>query len=286
MRLYALLARLFPRSFAAKVFLIAFVGTHVPLIATVFFMFSNRGGLMANLDIAAVILVATLAGTAATLWSLRTILAPLFMVRDAMVAFEARGARTALPTGYRDEVGTLMAMTDRLVLHVDHRLKRTREAADTDPLTGLLNRRGFDRIVDGHGAGALVYLDLDHFKSVNDAFGHQAGDDVLRDTARALRGAVRDGDVLARFGGEEFVVFLPEADAAEARDVAERARAALEADVAIGDRRVTASFGVALRAPELALARAMERADAAAYDAKQAGRNRVTMWSEGMAAAA
>ena len=278
MTIYSLLARVFPRSFVAKVFLIAFIGTHVPLIATVSFLFKQRGGVMANLDIAGVILVATLAGTAATLLSLRAILSPLFAVRDAMIVFETDGERVELPTRFRDEVGTVMALTDRLMQHVERTLTKTRIAADTDSLTGLFNRRGFDRRVRPTDPGAIVCLDLDHFKSVNDSFGHQAGDDVLRTVADVIRRTMRDDDIVARFGGEEFVVFLPGATAKAAGEIAERARTTIADTVGIGTRTITASFGVAACEDGGTVQDAIERADAASYAAKQGGRNRVVLW--------
>lgn len=276
MKTYAGLARLFPNSFPAKVFLIAFIGTHIPLIATVYFLLSERGGVMANLEICIVMLVATLVGTTATLFGLRAILKPLFLVRDAMEAFEARRERKALPEDFNDEIGKIMAMTNRLIGDVDLDLRRRKTAANTDPLTGLLNRRGFDQSVARAAVGAIIYVDLDHFKSVNDRFGHDVGDTVLRQAAQVLAGAVRTGDVLSRFGGEEFVIFLPGGDLTAAKAVAERARAALAAKVHLEGVAVTGSFGVAITpTPAGDISETIRQADAAVYAAKGQGRNRV-----------
>ncbi|MES2435261.1 MAG: GGDEF domain-containing protein [Pseudomonadota bacterium] len=275
MKIYAGLARLFPNSFPAKVFLIAFIGTHMPLIATVYFLLAERGGIMANLEICLVMLAATLIGTAATLYGLRAILQPLFHIRDAMEAFETRREKLELPAEFHDEIGKIMAMTNRLIGDVDLDLRRKKAAANADPLTGLLNRRGFEQTVPSHAGGAIIYVDLDHFKAVNDRHGHDIGDKVLTDAARALMGAIRSGDVLSRFGGEEFVIFLPGADMPAAKAVAERGRLALEAKVQIAGEAVTGSFGVAHTAAGGELAVTLKQADAAVYVAKSEGRNRV-----------
>jgi diguanylate cyclase (GGDEF)-like protein len=158
-----------------------------------------------------------------------------------------------------------------------------RREKDTDPLTGLLNRRGFDataeRVIGTSRGGlfSLIVCDIDHFKSINDTYGHRGGDNVLRSVATILREASRGGDVVARIGGEEFVVLLLETDAAEARVFAERLREDLErarfTAVAPG-RSVTASFGIAQRREEETVWDVVSRADRALYAAKNAGRNR------------
>jgi diguanylate cyclase (GGDEF)-like protein len=157
------------------------------------------------------------------------------------------------------------------------------EAAARDPLTGLRNRRGFDEVMTAFGdpSGALIYADLDHFKSVNDKLGHPAGDEALKHMSKILMQAVRDDDTVARIGGEEFAIWLPGASVERGREVAERIRQAL----AFSDWqwqgeiwRLTASFGVAA-CPETAATRETlpAQADAALYTAKHAGRNQVAV---------
>ena len=128
------------------------------------------------------------------------------------------------------------------------------------------------------GSMACIAFDIDHFKSINDRFGHAAGDRVLQTVARVCRENLRAVDVAGRLGGEEFAILLPEADVAQAVVVAERLRLALaEAAVPDGEAviRLTASFGVAGLTPDETTAdAALLRADAAAYDAKRGGRNR------------
>ncbi|GAB3351007.1 GGDEF domain-containing protein [Modestobacter lapidis] len=174
---------------------------------------------------------------------------------------------------------------------VQRLLAATEALSSTDPLTGLANRRWLiaqaPRIWrqarrDGQRVAALV-LDLDHFKRLNDDFGHAAGDAVLRAVAAALSTTVRPADVLARTGGEELVVLGLVSDPSEARRLAERLRQAVSRGAAGAGRAVTVSIGVALAAPTPvgevtdALWRLIDRADAAMYEAKRAGRDRVTV---------
>ncbi len=161
------------------------------------------------------------------------------------------------------------------------------QAADRDAKTGLLTSaawtsaatRTLARAAAGGREVAVLVVDLDHFKQVNDRYGHLTGDAVLRRTAETLRGALRPDTLLARFGGEEFVVLLPDAGAAAARATAERLREAVERQpraVAELDLPVTASFGVAAGS-DVELTALLAQADRALYDAKRAGRNRVAV---------
>jgi diguanylate cyclase (GGDEF)-like protein/PAS domain S-box-containing protein len=162
------------------------------------------------------------------------------------------------------------------------------DAALTDPLTGLHNRRGLEGRAEalhfrpGGAAVAQVWImvDIDHFKRVNDTYGHEAGDEVLKAVAEALRSTARVADIVARFGGEEFVLVLPDTSAEMAARIAERLRLAIEALSTVVDGqaiRVTASFGVAQRAAQESQLEVLERADAALFSSKRDGRNRVTM---------
>ncbi|MEL7088417.1 MAG: GGDEF domain-containing protein, partial [Planctomycetota bacterium] len=151
-------------------------------------------------------------------------------------------------------------------------------AADTDPLTGLLNRRGFDRYRAGVETGSIIFVDLDNFKEVNDRLGHDAGDVVLSETADLLRSVLRQGELVARFGGEEFVVFLPEIDLATAAQVADRIRQSAERNLSTELGRVTISAGVAEQAKNERFAEALHRADQAVYMAKRDGRNCVRVF--------
>ncbi len=155
--------------------------------------------------------------------------------------------------------------------------------ADTDALTGIANRQSFNEAMAREFARAhrfrhplsVVIVDLDHFKDVNDRFGHAAGDQVLSATARLLAARVRDSDLVARWGGEEFAIIASMTDAAGAARLAEKLRTHLEGAQIGSVGRVTASFGVAEMRPEDSLHTMIHRADDALYAAKNGGRNQV-----------
>ncbi|WP_432491829.1 GGDEF domain-containing protein [Kineococcus gypseus] len=186
-----------------------------------------------------------------------------------------RAASTA-----REREAELVAEQSRLIAALASANAELAETARRDGLTGLLNRRGLDERLRAPGAAAhhLVMLDVDHFKAYNDRCGHEGGDECLRRVAAALRAALRPGDALARFGGEEFTALLHDGDAAGARASAERLRAAVRALQLPHPARpdgvgvVTVSVGVASGGTTATL---LGRADAALYAAKSAGRDRV-----------
>jgi diguanylate cyclase (GGDEF)-like protein len=160
-----------------------------------------------------------------------------------------------------------------------------RRIAQTDHLTGAATRRGFVLEVEKQIArmgrsgrpSALVLLDVDHFKKVNDTYGHPAGDAVLRGLAERLQLSMRAGDTLGRLGGEEFGILLPDADGKAASEWAERARLAVAAEPLVREPelRVTISLGVCARAEIAGPAEWIAAADGALYEAKRTGRDRV-----------
>ena len=170
-------------------------------------------------------------------------------------------------------------------------MARLEDLATRDALTRLPNRRSvmeqlaqeearFWRRRPGNEALAIGVLDLDHFKRINDTWGHQAGDAVLRSVADALRQEIREGDFAGRFGGEEFIFILPETTPAGMRDSAERIRdavARLRFNVLGDDEAVTASIGVAMHQPGESIEQTVKRADDALYVAKRGGRDRVVI---------
>lgn len=177
-----------------------------------------------------------------------------------------------------------LAETSRKTKELQSELAEARHLASTDPLTGLANRRQLDEALredlSAHKPIALLMVDLDHFKSVNDTHGHPAGDEVLCHLAGILTDLAGEGVLAARFGGEEFAVILPGCALRDAVAVAERIRTRIgQASILLrqsGHRlSVTASLGVAMAHPGEMPAQLIERADAALYDAKRSGRNRV-----------
>jgi diguanylate cyclase len=162
-------------------------------------------------------------------------------------------------------------------------LVKARAMANTDTLTGLANRRSFDEHMAAHFSTArgfaLLLLDIDFFKRVNDTYGHPTGDVVLRSVAEVLRRSLRSGTFAARTGGEEFAIILRDASEQEAMMIGERVRRAVEAArIAKGEERlsVTVSLGAALSADAGSAKLLYEAADGALYRSKSAGRNRLT----------
>ena len=163
---------------------------------------------------------------------------------------------------------------------------RARRDALTDELTGLPNRRLFDAALAGrlenlarYGWGfGLLIVDIDHFKSANDDHGHVFGDAVLVNVAQTLRGAVRSGDILARWGGDEFTVLVEAPSGTDLLDTAERlSNLVTQSEVRLGDvsRAVQVSVGGTLAAKDDSAATLFARADSSLYRAKDAGRNRI-----------
>ena len=170
------------------------------------------------------------------------------------------------------------------IAELEKALEEAREAACVDPLTGALNRRGFEKVCQRELARtrrsgarfALVHLDLDDFKHVNDTFGHLAGDQALVHLVSVLRQSMRPADVLCRVGGEEFVLILPHTLQEEASTAVFRFLRVFSAQpIPETDCVMTFSAGVVI--PELgeSIEQALARADAATYEAKRAGKNRV-----------
>jgi two-component system, sensor histidine kinase LadS len=163
------------------------------------------------------------------------------------------------------------------------------EVSLTDPLTSLRNRRGFlnqvapvwERTVRLQRPLTIVMIDIDHFKRVNDEYGHAIGDTALVAVAEMLLATCRSADVLARWGGEEFILLLPDTNQQQARIFAERARATIEANGlpiphAASWLALTASFGLAQRGSEASISELIEQADKHLYEAKKNGRNRIS----------
>jgi len=216
------------------------------------------------------------------------------------------GSVCAASLTYRDEqLGTLIALAAGATVFLPHDstalgsyaaqaaiaisnarlVERLERQAGEDALTGLANQRAFHQACVGeasrvarHGGGmAIVALDLDHFKPINDVYGHPFGDEILRSVAEAVRESVRPHDTVSRLGGEEFAVLLPGADASAARAVADRMRAAMGA-ILVGGRPLSCSAGVAAgRGAAVDPEQLLRRADRALYTAKARGRNRTVV---------
>ena len=168
------------------------------------------------------------------------------------------------------------------IAELEKELAVAREASRTDPLTGALNRRGFDEACRSElsraarrGVGfALAHIDIDDFKRLNDTYGHQVGDVALQRLVAVLRRAMRTSDVLCRFGGEEFLLMLPETSLNDAVSVVTRFLCEFRSECIPGTScALSFSAGVVLHALDETTEQAIARADAATYAAKRAGKN-------------
>ena len=248
----------------------------------------------AGLSLVALLL---LAGVAIRRWLLQ----PILLTTQALADSENELA-VKLPHSRISEIDRFYRSVERIAASLAdigeaHRQERATQAelrrlASVDELTGIANRRWFsamagrelERCRRFNHPLALLMIDIDHFKQVNDTHGHAIGDEVLRAFTRVLESNLRSLDLLGRLGGEEFAVVLPEADQAAAEQTAERLRSAVEAmaiPLADGSHiRLTASVGIAMPAESATepLDGMLARADTALYTAKHGGRNRVVVY--------
>jgi diguanylate cyclase (GGDEF)-like protein len=239
---------------------------------------------------------AGLAGMGGTMWWLQAHDPLHYPPEVEAVTFAIMAACSLAVTFLTGEMSKLRA---RLKAQKEELLKAVdtiRTLATVDELTALANRRHMNEVLAqderrqpprgaaaGHRPTCIALLDIDFFKQINDHHGHAAGDEVLRSFAAAARTELRSGDVLARWGGEEFLLMLPDTGEAEALTVVERIRsrvgalriAAADGADLLDGRRISFSAGLTARRGDEALADTVNRADKALYQAKSSGRNRV-----------
>lgn len=288
LRVYRAMSRLpWPRSFAGRLMLVCFLGTHLPLLALIIGLAATTGFAQTSVQIAlGLTLVGTLVATGLVLAIVRGALAPIDATRLALADFHSDRSISHLPTGHTDEVGRLMASAQAAIEGLGRNIAELDGLAHRDPLTGMGNRRWLVREALARrdamqeSASSLVILDLDHFKLVNDRYGHLTGDNVLRELAHVMTPELDEGALLARVGGEEFCILLPAVPIEGAAGLAERLRARIAghafSDLPGGE--ITASFGVArVRCDDPRLGESFARADLLVYRAKADGRDRVVV---------
>jgi diguanylate cyclase (GGDEF)-like protein len=287
LRAYALLSRLgFPKSYQGKILLVVFLGTHVPLLALVLYLLlSSPLGLRPALNILVLLLVATLAGTVAALYALHGLLAPVRLVSSSLREYLDSKRIPDLPIRFTDEAGRLMADVQYAVDHLDSTIRSLGELSGTDHLTGLYNRReGEKRLVEevarakrSGGVLTVGVVDVNKFKSINDMYGHQAGDVCIRHVAGIIRRNIRESDWLARWGGDEFVLALHDASPFAApelvlqrivRDLRNNPVRAPQG----GELVLTVTVGASRYSGEDDLQDLLTKADEAMYEAKREGR--------------
>ena len=288
-----MLDRIFPTSYRAKLFFIAFLGTHVPLVCMTAWIVFASNDMAQHVSEFWIMLGATLLGSAATLGGLWLALVPLDMSTECLEQYQKRRTLPSLPTHYRDAAGQLMKRVSLLIHDVDGLIVDAESQAITDPLTGLMNRRSFERKTgaqitihaDNWATAHVATFDLDHFKMLNDTFGHNKGDEVLKSFADVLRRNIRQGDIVSRFGGEEFVIYFPNTDVSVAKLICERIVKNTTA-ISVVQRKITTSVGLAAFAPtSLSLDEVLKQADRALYLAKRNGRDQIAIASQRFVAA-
>lgn len=277
--------------YSYKILALCFAGTHIPLLVSVGYRFGIGGPGAITPDQGAdlaVLLAATLLATAFTLLIVHWALAPVTLATRALQAYRAGRVLPDLPVSYRDEAGQLMSAVQAVTHELEATLREQEVLATTDALSGLANRRAFfsganRALTAARCEGrplALVLVDIDRFKGINDTFGHAAGDEVIAGLGRLLRGLARPGEVAARLGGEEFALLVPGASRDDALARAEELRREASRLTFAGMRHepVTVSVGVAVLMPgDVVVDHLLDRADNALYASKRSGRNRVTL---------
>lgn len=226
------------------------------------------------------------------------VVVPVVAGTDVLGAISVTDREDGTPFSARD-VDTLRAFAAGAALALEREraldsAEAHAHAAAIDPVSGVFNRRylqvrlgeELQRSRRHEIPLALLLIDIDDFKIVNDSYGHLAGDLVLRDVAEILRRSVRVFDVCARFGGEEFVIIMPGSTAESAMRIAERIRERIEAyrpaDRLLATLRITVSIGLAVSEPGTTVSQLLSRADGALYAAKHAGKNRIRSDQKGM----
>lgn len=213
----------------------------------------------------------------------KTITRPLVQLSKAAAEVGNGNLNIAVDVSSADEVGRLAVTFNLMVKKLDELNRALLLAASEDKLTGAMNRRKIDEVMLSemarakryHTPLALILFDLDHFKKVNDTYGHLVGDEVLKSVVAMIRQNIRVNDALGRWGGEEFMLLLPEAALPQAVEVAEKIRQSMELSALDQVGRVTISCGVAAMRDDDSEDSFIKRADDALYVAKRKGRNLV-----------
>jgi diguanylate cyclase (GGDEF)-like protein len=281
---YMLLARWgFPKSYRSKIMLVMFLGTHVPLVALVFYLLLiSPVSLRPALPILVLLVCATLIGTAAALYALNGLLAPVRLATSSLTEYLDSQRLPNLPVGFTDEAGRLMADLQYTLTNLDASIRSLEGLSGSDPLTGLLNRRAGEkrlaedaaRVKRGRGTLTIGVVDVNDFKSINDAYGHQAGDACIRHVANVIRRNIRESDWLARWGGDEFVLALHDSSPFEATElVLQRIVSDLKNSpvrVSQGEKIVvTIAIGASRHSGEADLRDLVAKADETLYAAKR-----------------
>jgi diguanylate cyclase (GGDEF)-like protein len=283
---FAQVRKVFSSSLLAKAFATSFVSVHVPIIFILAYV--AAGGELNSKLILSITLAATILGTAIAFLTMHKLLSPLSALTNSLRDYRTSGAPPKFGAERMDDIGRLTTEFQDLVGALEQKISLLKRQAYSDPLTALGNRRWLAEAASTEIARArrarvplsVIAFDLDHFKRVNDDFGHDVGDTVLIAVAETAKRILRPYDLVARIGGEEFCALLPETDMRQAAQIADRLRLAIAALQigALQGRQVTASIGIhEARLLKESFRDMLRLADEQLYEAKAAGRNRIAM---------
>ncbi len=289
LKFYTLISRLkFPQTYPGKIMLVAFTGTHIPLIVLIFdAAASATTSPNAIAHTLLITLFATLIGTAATLYALHHLLSPIILTSKVLRQYLQLRKRTDLPTNFQDEVGTLMADTNRTLQQLDEIIKHL---TNYNSLTGLPNRELFQTHIQqailksANQQFALIVLDIDSLKDINSALGRIVGDLLLRKVAQRIISYTELGDVVARFGGDEFAILRTNiSNLADSPVIlSNKLLASLSAPFSLYGRKIhcAAKIGITIYPFDgTNVAQLLQNADTAIHQAKQQNLNTYQFYS-------
>jgi diguanylate cyclase (GGDEF)-like protein len=289
--IYSLLSALpFPTSYLGKIMLVAFLGIHVPLLALIFYSLYLPGGLDSKLQLLIIALVGTVLGTGFTLYMLYLLLSPVSLASRMLRDYINDKKVPELPTQFTDEVGRLMADIQYTVKNSDELIQSLEKTSMTDYLTGVYNRYSCEmrlgediaRVRRGGETMSLVMLDIDDFKLINDRYGHYNGDACLKQIVDIIRNNIRQGDWLARWGGDEFILLLFNSDEESSVGTMKRIGVALGENPITSEHDnigLTLSIGICQYNGEDALEILFRKVDIALLQAKHRGKGQIVAYS-------
>jgi diguanylate cyclase (GGDEF)-like protein len=275
------------KSYVGKIMVVAFVGIHTPLLCIITFLITQSElGFESAVSILTVTLLATLAGTAATLYILIGLLKPVSVTSLALRSYLKDQKLPRLPENYHDEVGQLMFDVQYAVGELQGTITQLEKLSSTDSLTGAVNRMSAESnlkaISSSLNDGDSIYIamiDLDKFKNINDQYGHQAGDLCLQHLVNVINKNIRKDDSLVRWGGDEFLLMLSNSDIEIAKATYQRLVDSVfdsSAKLSCGTEiNLEASIGVVQCHKGFDVDESIGRADEMLYKAKKEGGRRV-----------
>lgn len=278
MRFYKATVFLCPNHYERRILLICGSVTLVPSIACAVLQAASGKW---DVPVLATVLAASVIGGGLGIWAIQALLAPLAQAAAILETIQTGEPVEQIPEGGNDLVGRLLRGVATAANESAARIRRLVDAAERDPLTGIRSRRGFDdsarEVLLGQHTAVLALVAVDHFALINEQFGREAGDEVLRAVGWHLESELRRTDITARWSGEKFAVLLPDTLLDEARLIMERLRASIALDQSLANQGwpVTFSCGLAPIRDYAQFDEACSRADAALDDARNGGRNRI-----------